>query len=71
MEEIVKLVVEKTGLSEAHARLAVETVLGFLKTKLPEPLAGQLEGLLGSSGGAANPLGQAGELVKGLGGLFK
>ncbi len=72
MEEVVKLVVEKTGLSEAHAKLAVETVLGFLKTKLPAPLAGQLDGLLGGSGGAAaNPLGQAGDLVKGLGGLFK
>lgn len=71
MEEIVKLVAEKTGLSDANARLAVETVLGFLKTRLPAPLAAQLDSLIGAPGAAANPLGQAGDLVKGLGGFFK
>jgi len=32
MNELIQLVASKTGLSEAHARLAVETVLGYLKT---------------------------------------
>ena len=31
--------ISKTGLSEAHARLAVETVLSLLKSKLPAPVA--------------------------------
>ena len=35
MDELVKLVVEKTGVSQEIARLAIDTVLGFLKKKLP------------------------------------
>ena len=66
MDELVKLVVEKTGLPEAQARQAVETVIGFLKTKLPAPVAGQIDGLL--AGGAASNLGNR---AQGLGGLFK
>jgi nucleoid DNA-binding protein len=45
MEELIKAVVAKTGLSESHARLAVETVLSFLKAKLPAPLASGLGSL--------------------------
>ena len=33
MDELVKLVVERTGLPEAQAKQAVETVIGFLKGK--------------------------------------
>ena len=65
MDELVKLVVERTGLPEAQARQAVETVVGFLKQKLPAPLAGQIDGLL--AGGAAANLGN---LAQGLGELF-
>ena len=45
MDELIKQVVERTGISEQQARGAVDTVLGFLKTRLPEPIAGQLDGL--------------------------
>jgi hypothetical protein len=68
MNELIALVVQKTGISEQHAKLAVETVLGFLKTKLPAPLAGQLEGLR-SGGGAAGALGGLGDLGGLAGGL--
>ena len=68
MDEIVKLVAQKTGISEAHARTAVETVVGYLKTKLPAPIAGQLDSLL--AGGSANLGDVAGNLAGGLGGLF-
>ena len=56
MEELIKLVVKKTGISEEQAKKAIETVVGFLKTKLPAPIAGQLDGALkgeGASGIAA------------------
>ncbi len=46
MEELIKMVVKKVGISEAQAKQAVETVLGFLKDKLPEPIAGQLDAVL-------------------------
>ena len=62
MDELVKLVVEKTGLPEATAKQAVDTVIDFLKDKLPEPIAGRLDDIL-EGGGTADLLG-------GLGGLF-
>ena len=44
MDELVKLVSEKTGLSEEMAKMAVDTVIGFLKQKLPAPVASQIDG---------------------------
>ena len=73
MDELIELVVKKTGIPASTAKVAVETVVNFLKDKLPEPLAGQVEGLL--EGGDFNldslgDLGELGDLAKGLGGLF-
>jgi hypothetical protein len=65
MQEIVKLVIEKTGLPEAQAKQAVEVVINFLKTKLPAPLAAQLDGLI-AGGGVPN----LDTLTGGLGGMF-
>ncbi len=62
MDELVKLVSSKTGISEAQAKTAVETVIGFLKKKLPAPIAGQIDGIWAG--------GQLGDIEKGLGGLF-
>jgi hypothetical protein len=66
MEELVKLVSQKTGLSEDISRQVVEVVVGYVKQKLPEPIAGQLDAFL--SGPAAGD--QLGGLAKELGGLF-
>lgn len=65
MEELIRQVTERTGISEAQAQTAVITVIGFLKGRLPEPLAGHLDGFLG--GGAAG--GGGGADLGGLGGL--
>ena len=71
MDDLIKQVVERTGISEAQARTAVETVVGFLKNKLPGPIAGQLDGVLGGAAGAVGGLaGQAGDVLGGLGGMF-
>jgi hypothetical protein len=71
MDELIKQVVERTGISEQQARGAVETVLGFLKNRLPEPIAGQLDGLVGVAGGAVGGLAdKAGDVLGGLGGMF-
>lgn len=64
MDELVKLVADKVGISEAQAQQAVETVLGYLKENLPEPIAGQVEAALkGDLSGLT-------DLAGGLGGLF-
>jgi hypothetical protein len=62
MDELVKLVSQKTGISQDQAKMAVETVLNFLKQKLPAPIASQIDAAL--SGGGAQ------DLAKGLGNLF-
>jgi hypothetical protein len=67
MDELIKLVSDKTGLSEDMAKMAVDTVLGFLKQKLPAPVAGQIDSVLG---GSSNPSGLGG-IAQGLGGLLK
>lgn len=46
MEDVIKLVAEKTGISPEQAKSAVETVLGFIKEKLPAGLGEQLEGIM-------------------------
>jgi hypothetical protein len=53
-EELIKQVTAKTGISEDQAKSAINTVLGFLKTKLP---AGQIEGVLGGESSAGGGLG--------------
>jgi nucleoid DNA-binding protein len=46
MKELVNIIVQKTGISEENAQKAVQVMLGFLKTRLPAPLAGQLDSFL-------------------------
>ena len=75
MEELVRQVAERTGISEAQAQTAVTTVLGFLKGRLPEPLAGHLDSFLGGAAGAGGDAlgglgGAAGSVLGGLGGML-
>ncbi len=46
MDELVKLVQQRTGLPEDKARLAVDTVVNYLEGRMPGPLAGQVEAAL-------------------------
>ena len=59
MDELVKLVSQKAGITPDQAKQAVITVIDFLKQKLPAPLAGQIDAVL--AGGA---------MPAGLGNLF-
>lgn len=63
MEELIKLVSQKTGLPQDKAKVAVETVIKFLKTKLPPSIAAQIDAIL--AGGNVQDA-----LTKGLGGLL-
>ena len=56
MDELIELVVKKTGISEAQARQAVEVVVEFIKDKLPDPIAGHVDSVL-EGGGLSGALG--------------
>lgn len=70
MDELIRQVAERTGIGEDKARTAVDTVLGFLKERLPAPIAGQLDGVIGGGGGGGTAADQAGGMLGGLGGMF-
>jgi len=58
MEELVNMLSEKTGLSAEQARLAADTVISYLKSKLPAGMGDQVDSALsGESGGLAGRLG--------------
>lgn len=60
MNELTKKVADKVGISEDQAQKAVDVVVNFLKERLPGPISGQLDSLLGQGGSAA-------DAAKGLG----
>ena len=66
MDELIKAVMDKAGISESQASSAVDVVLAQLRDKLPGPIADQLESALGGSGGG----GGAADALKGLGGML-
>jgi hypothetical protein len=73
MDELVNLVVQKTGISQEDARKAVEVVISTLKSRLPGPIASHVDALIagGVSGEMDTLAGEATDLLKGkLGGLF-
>ena len=51
MNELTNIIVQKTGISQENAEKSVQVMLGFLKTKLPTPIAAQLDSFL-----IANPV---------------
>jgi uncharacterized protein (DUF2267 family) len=64
MDELIKTVSQKTGLSQEQAKQAAEAVLSFLKSKLPAPVAGQIDGVLSGKGP------DLGAAAGALGGMF-
>ena len=63
MDELVALVMKKTGLPKEQAQIAVKTVLDFLKKKLPPATGSAIDAFLSGKGQLAGA-------VDMLGGLF-
>lgn len=64
MDELVKQIAARTGISEAQAKQAVEMTLAFVKDKLPEPYGSQLDAVL------EGDLGGLGSITGGLASMF-
>ena len=62
MDELVKVVSQKAGITTDQAKAAVQAVLDFLKQRLPAPVSSQLDAIL--SGKAP------GDIASSVGGLF-
>ena len=71
MDELVQLIMQKTGLSQDKAQEVVDTVVTHLKGKLPQALTSHLNAFLESSSGASSGIAdQAKSVIAGLGGMF-
>jgi hypothetical protein len=77
MDELINLVSQRTGIPADKAQMAVQTVVGFLKERLPAPIAAEVDsfmaggvsGLMSELGNLGN-LGDMGSMVKGIEGMF-
>jgi hypothetical protein len=68
MENIIKMVSEKAGISEAQAKTAVDTVVNFLKDKMPAGIGSQVESFVKGGTGSASDM--VGGMKDKLGGMF-
>lgn len=66
MNEVIQRLIAKSGLSEEQAASALQTVAGFLKEKLPAPVAAQVDSVLEGAEGGSGALGALGGAVGGL-----
>lgn len=71
MDELVRMLSSRLGLSEEISRQAVELVLSQLKQHFPAPIAGQIDNLMKGTGSLSDlsKVSTGGALGK-LGGLF-
>lgn len=67
MEQLVNQVAQRTGIPEDKARSAVDTVVGYLKQRLPGPIASQLDQ---AASGEQSEGGDGGGLTGAAKGLF-
>lgn len=63
MDELIKTVSEKAGISAEQAKAAVSGVLEFLKGRFPA-LGEQVQGLISGDGQGGNPLANAADSLK-------
>lgn len=60
MEKLVQLVMERSGITEEQARVAVAAVVEHVKSKLPPMLAGQVDSIIeGDASGVQSLLGKS------------
>ena len=70
MDELISQITSRTGISQEQAQQAVEMVLSFAKSKLPEPFASQVDNFLGSDTAPTGMMDQVQQQMGNLGGLF-
>lgn len=69
MEALVNMITDKTGISQSQATTAIQTVVGFLKDKMPGGIGNQVESFI-NSGGKGSFGGVADNLTGKMGDIF-
>lgn len=54
MDELVQTLSQKTGLPEDKAREAADTVVNYIKSKLPDSISGELDNVLSGQAGSSD-----------------
>jgi hypothetical protein len=67
MEELIKQVSERSGITEAQARKAIDTVMGYLRNNLPASVSGTVDNLIGDGANVGGELADTAQNV--LGGI--
>ena len=67
MEELIKQVSERAGITEEQARTAVQTVADYLKDRVPAPYSSYIDSFMSGGGGQGGGLGG---VMGGLGDMF-
>jgi uncharacterized protein (DUF2267 family) len=71
MEELIKQVSERSGISEAQARKAVDTVMNYMRDKLPASVSGAIDNALGGGANVAGNVADTAQNVLGnIGGML-
>jgi uncharacterized protein (DUF2267 family) len=71
MEELIRQVTERTGITDAQARTAIDTVMGYMRDKLPASMSGTIDGVLGGGANVAGGVADTAQnVLGGLGGMF-
>jgi hypothetical protein len=68
MNELIQMIVQKTGISEEHARTAADTALNYIKGKLPPAVAQHIDSAI--SGAPAGESGGFAGVASGISGMF-
>jgi nucleoid DNA-binding protein len=67
MNELVNLIVKKTGIPSATAQTVVKIVIDYVKKKLPAPVGAQIDGLLKNEAAVKTAENVLGNLASNLG----
>lgn len=67
MNELVNLIVKKTGIPQATAQTIVNIVVDYLKKKLPAPVGAQIDGFLSSDANVQQAEGVIGNIASKFG----
>ncbi|MCA1555391.1 MAG: hypothetical protein LC747_01755 [Acidobacteria bacterium] len=71
MEELIKQITERTGITESQARTAIDTVINYMRDKLPASVSGTIDNALGGGANVAGDLADTAQnVLGGLGGMF-